>query len=59
VLDGNAAPPPYFARVKRLNEAGARSLSAPPEVRELAPEAFAACCERPEFTVIDTRPWND
>jgi len=59
VLDGNTAPPPYFARVKKLNEAGARTITAPPEVRELPADAFAACCERPEFTVIDTRPWND
>jgi len=59
VLDGATAPPPYFARVKRLNETGAVALREPPAVRELAPEAFARCCERPEFTVIDTRPWND
>lgn len=59
VLSGATEPPPYFARVKKLNEAGARMLSAPPDVRELDCAEFTARCERPEFTVIDTRPWND
>jgi hydroxyacylglutathione hydrolase len=59
VLDGSNQPPPYFARVKRLNEDGARALTQPPVVRMLAPDEFASRCERPEFTVIDTRPWND
>jgi hydroxyacylglutathione hydrolase len=59
VLAGNNEPPPYFARVKRLNEAGARALASLPEIRELGCDEFAALCERPEHTVIDTRPWND
>ena len=59
VLAGNNEPPPYFARVKRLNEAGARAMASIPEVRELDCAGFAAMCERPEHTVIDTRPWND
>lgn len=59
VLDGNTAPPPYFARVKKLNESGARAMAEPPVARELAAAEFAERCERPEFTVIDTRPWND
>ena len=59
VLDGANAPPPYFARVKRLNESGARAIAEPPAVRELSSAEFVARCERPEFTVIDTRPWND
>lgn len=59
VLDGSAAPPPYFARVKRLNERGGRGFDTLPEVRALAPERFAEICQKPEFTVIDTRPWND
>jgi hydroxyacylglutathione hydrolase len=59
MLAGNSPPPPYFARVKKLNESGARALAGVPEVRELTAEDFAARCERPEFTVVDTRPWND
>jgi len=59
VMDGTTAPPPYFARVKRLNEHGGRALSAPPAVRELTSDEFANCCQDPRFTVIDTRPWND
>ncbi|MFM7133606.1 MAG: MBL fold metallo-hydrolase [Planctomycetota bacterium] len=59
VLDGAAEPPPYFARVKKLNESGARVIMEPPAVPELAPGDFAARCENPSYTVIDTRPWND
>ena len=59
VLAGATEPPPYFARVKRLNETGARAIAEVPAVRTLTPDEFAACCQRPEFTVIDTRPWND
>jgi hydroxyacylglutathione hydrolase len=59
MLAGTTAPPPYFARVKRLNESGARAMSGLPEVRALTAEEFTARCEKPEFTVIDTRPWND
>ena len=59
VLAGNTAPPPYFARVKKLNESGARAMTEPPAARQLSPTEFAERCERPEFTVIDTRPWND
>jgi hydroxyacylglutathione hydrolase len=59
VLSGSAEPPPYFARVKRINERGLRPLDRPPEIPALSPERFAACCQDPSFTVIDTRPWND
>ena len=59
VLSGNNDPPPYFARVKRLNESGARAIAEVAAPRELTADEFAARCERPEFTVIDTRPWND
>jgi hydroxyacylglutathione hydrolase len=59
VLDGTTAPPPYFARVKRLNEHGGRALATPPAVRELTSDEFAERCQDPRFTVIDTRPWND
>ena len=59
VLSRTAAPPPYFARVKRLNESGARAIAAPPEIPRMTPEAFAARCQDPERCVIDTRPWND
>ena len=59
VLEGATEPPPYFARVKRLNEAGARGFDALPEVRALSATEFAEICQKPEFTVIDTRPWND
>ena len=59
VMTGTSAPPPYFARVKRINEVGARALSGIPEVRELTCDDFASRCQRPEYTVIDTRPWND
>jgi len=59
VLQGSSVAPPYFARVKRLNEQGGRALSSPPVVRELTSDEFAARCEDPRFTVIDTRAWND
>ena len=56
---GTREPPPYFAHVKKINEAGSRAFAALPSVRELSCDEFAARCERPEFTIIDTRPWND
>jgi hydroxyacylglutathione hydrolase len=59
IMHGTSAPPPYFARVKRLNEHGGRAISAPPAVRELTSDEFAERCQDPHFTVIDTRPWND
>lgn len=59
VLDGASEPPPYFARVKRLNERGGRGFDTLPEVRELSSGDFAEICQKPEYTVIDTRPWND
>jgi len=59
VLDGANEPPPYFARVKRMNEAGARGFDTLPAVRELSAAEFGEVCQKPEFTVIDTRPWND
>lgn len=59
VLDGASEPPPYFARVKRLNEQGGRGFDTLPEVRALSSAEFAEICQKPEFTVIDTRPWND
>jgi hydroxyacylglutathione hydrolase len=59
VMAGATEPPPYFARVKKLNEAGARSFAVLPHIAELDCEAFARCATRPEFTVIDTRSWND
>lgn len=59
VMRGTTAPPPYFARVKRLNECGGRAYSAPPMVRELTSDEFAERCQDPRFTVIDTRAWND
>ena len=59
VLAGATEPPPYFARVKKLNEIGARAFTELPQPRLLTSEEFALRCERPEFTIIDTRPWND
>ncbi len=59
VMAGATEPPPYFARVKKLNEAGARSFDALPVIPRLERDAFARCCTRPEYTIIDTRPWND
>ena len=59
VMGGAAEPPPYFARVKRLNEHGGRALAGTPEVAELAPEAFEALVQRTDVAIIDTRSWND
>lgn len=59
VMSGSSEPPPYFARVKRLNEAGAfahREYAAP---RTLAPAEFTELAERGDVIVIDTRPWID
>jgi rhodanese-related sulfurtransferase len=58
-MAGASVPPPYFARVKKMNEDGVRSIAAAPAVPELAPEAFAALAQSPEIAVIDTRSWND
>jgi len=59
VLAGATEPPPYFARVKRMNEAGARGFDAMPAVPALSAADFGEFCQKPEYTVIDTRAWND
>jgi hydroxyacylglutathione hydrolase len=59
VLSGATEPPPYFARVKRMNEAGGRGFDTLPAVRALSADEFGEICQKPEFTVIDTRAWND
>lgn len=59
VMAGAAEPPPYFARVKKLNERGARAIAGTPAVEELSPEAFAALVQRTEVAIVDTRSWND
>jgi hydroxyacylglutathione hydrolase len=56
---GAAAPPPYFARVRRLNAGGSRAIARPPQVAELDAAAFAPLFADPSMIVVDTRPWHD
>ena len=56
---GAAAPPPYFARVRRINAEGSVAIARPPEVAPLDAARFAALLADPATVVVDTRPWHD
>jgi hydroxyacylglutathione hydrolase len=52
ILDGQPEPPPYFARMKRLNRDGAALLGPVPVPPQLSLEDVVA---HPEYVVLDTR----
>ncbi|BCS31309.2 MBL fold metallo-hydrolase [Luteitalea sp. TBR-22] len=52
ILDGQPAPPPYFARMKQVNRDGAPLIGAVPSPPRLA---IADVAGRPELVVLDTR----
>ncbi|MFM1824250.1 MAG: hypothetical protein RI967_2516 [Planctomycetota bacterium] len=56
---GAAAPPPYFARVRRINAEGSVAIARPPEIAALDATRFAALLADPATVVVDTRPWHD
>jgi hydroxyacylglutathione hydrolase len=55
ILSGQPEPPPYFARMKRLNREGPPLLDTLPRPRPLAATDLAALAGSREVTVIDTR----
>jgi len=59
VMEGSSEPPPYFSRVKRLNESGAFAHGAISAPQALSAEEFARLADREQTVVIDTRPWID
>jgi hydroxyacylglutathione hydrolase len=56
ILSGQPEPPPYFARMKRLNREGPPRLARLPEPRPLSSDRLAALTGSREVTVLDTRP---
>jgi hydroxyacylglutathione hydrolase len=54
VLEGQPAPPKYFAEMKRINRAGPRVLGEQPRPRTLRPADLAPVLER-GAPVVDTR----
>lgn len=57
ILEGQPAPPTYFARMKQENRDGPAVLEKLPAPRPLSPAALATL--DPRNAVIDTRPWKD
>ena len=55
VLEGQPAPPAYFAQMKRINRDGPRVLGSRQKPAALAPAQLAAVLERGGL-VVDTRP---
>jgi hydroxyacylglutathione hydrolase len=55
ILSGQPEPPPYFARMKKLNRDGPPILGRVPEPRRIAVEQIAALSSRPDTVVLDTR----
>jgi hydroxyacylglutathione hydrolase len=58
VLAGQPDPPRYFARMKRLNQAGPQLLDSPRRPSSLPLARLIAVLDR-GGTVVDTRPAND
>jgi len=55
VLEGQPAPPKYFAQMKRINREGPRLLAGQPAPRALGPAELMAALDRGAL-VVDTRP---
>jgi hydroxyacylglutathione hydrolase len=55
ILSGQPEPPPYFARMKRVNKEGPRVLGTLPFPRPLGAEEVAEATGRREVVVLDTR----
>jgi hydroxyacylglutathione hydrolase len=58
VLDGQPAPPTYFAQMKRVNRDGPPLLSAAAKPQRLSPDALLPLIDAGTI-VVDTRPWKD
>ena len=56
ILSGQPEPPPYFARMKKLNREGPPLLGAIPQPKPMSIDALAAQSARPDVVVLDTRP---
>jgi hydroxyacylglutathione hydrolase len=56
VLEGQPAPPLYFARMKQLNKSGPPLLESLPEPRALSAADLRAL--EPRTVVLDMRPWS-
>ena len=56
ILEGQPAPPPYFARMKRENREGPALLGSLPSPQRAGAEIAAAEAAR-GAVVVDTRPW--
>ncbi|HEX7071543.1 MAG TPA: MBL fold metallo-hydrolase [Rhodothermales bacterium] len=56
ILQGQPAPPLYFARMKKLNRKGAPLLPEVPAPRALSESDLESVAGRPDVTLIDTRP---
>jgi hydroxyacylglutathione hydrolase len=55
ILSGQPEPPPYFARMKRLNKQGPPLLGALPAPRALSATEIPAVVSRADVVVLDTR----
>ncbi len=55
ILSGQPEPPPYFARMKKLNRDGPPLLGGLPQPAPIAVEELAARSMRPGVAVLDTR----
>lgn len=55
VLTDLPPAPRYYARMKRLNEAGPRVLGCIPHIPALSPQEFCDAVEHPNVVVVDTR----
>lgn len=58
ILEGQPAPPLYFARMKEQNRDGVPLLGNLPQPRRLDPDALGALDGR-AIAIVDTRPWPD
>jgi hydroxyacylglutathione hydrolase len=56
ILEGQPEPPPYFARMKKLNREGVPLLGGLPRLRHIGPEELCALAGRTDIAVVDTRP---
>jgi len=59
ILEGQPEPPPYFARMKRLNKEGPPLLGELPDPPELDAEEVTAALADPKTVVIDCRNDRD
>ncbi len=55
ILDGQPEPPPYFARMKRLNKEGPEPLWRLPKPRHIPPGYLDEWLDDNRMTIIDTR----